>query len=114
MQPTLPDLAETILSAHRAAANADRLASIAIRVFLKKRLEAATALSRARGMMDPSEFLSWLDGLGIEREEAEATLAERWTQLVGQGRQHLARPVLAAQARNRNIPPVLDRGFDRR
>jgi hypothetical protein len=114
VQPSLPELAQTILSAHHAAANADRLASIAIRVFLKKRLEAATALSQARGMMGPAEFVLWLTDLGIEREEAEGALAERWEGLSPDERRREALPVLIDRRRGRAVAPMLVRSFDHR
>jgi hypothetical protein len=38
MQPSLPDIAQTILAAHRAAAQADQFATIAIRMLVKSAL----------------------------------------------------------------------------
>jgi hypothetical protein len=56
MHPSLPDIAQTILAAHRAAAHADQLATIAIRMLVKKRVEAAVALSEARGRTREGSF----------------------------------------------------------
>jgi hypothetical protein len=53
MQPSPPELAETIIAAHRAAETADRLASIAIKMFIRKRAEAGAALNEARRTMAP-------------------------------------------------------------
>jgi hypothetical protein len=115
VQPSLAVLEETLLSAHHAAANADRLASIAIRVFVKKRVEAATALSEARGMMEsPEEFLSWLGGLGIGRQDAEAALAERWETMSMDERRREALPVLIDRQRGRAVTSMLPRTFDKR
>jgi hypothetical protein len=114
VQPSLPDLAQTILAAHRAAAHADQFATIAIKVFVKKRLAAAVALSEARAMMSPSEFLSWLTALGISREQAEGALAERWQELPQNERRMATLPVLIDRRRGRAGAPMLAKSFDER
>jgi hypothetical protein len=114
MQPLLPDIAQAILAAHRAAAHADQLATVAIRMFVKKRVEAATALSEARGMMGPEEFISWLGGLRIGRQDAEAALAERWETMSMDERRKEALPVLIDRRRGRAVTSMLPRTFDKR
>jgi hypothetical protein len=64
--------------------------------------------------MGPGEFLSWLSGLGIDREEAEGALAERWEGLSPDERKREALPVLLDRRRGRAIEPLLVRGFDLR
>jgi hypothetical protein len=108
----LENLAERIQAAHRAAERADQIASVAIRVFIKRRIEVGEALSQARELLPPAEFLIWLEGLGIGQAEAGNALAEHWTRLIEQGQQNLNPPVLAVRGRTRRTSPLLTRSFE--
>ena len=85
----LSALEQTIRSAHRDAVAADRIASVAIRVFVKRRAEMWAALSEARAMMDPQTYKTWITEIGIPRDVAGIS-----------------------EPRGRPVPSVLTRGFD--
>jgi hypothetical protein len=66
----LPDLEATIRAAHSAAITADNIATVAIRVSLKKRILAGEALAAARELVPPDEREAWQAGLGLTPRDA--------------------------------------------
>jgi hypothetical protein len=90
------------VAAHQAARSADRIASVAIRVYLAKKIAASTALAEAREFLVPEEFAAWLEQLGLDRRTAEDLLAERWSSLPEQ-REYLVASLSSLRGRPRVV-----------
>jgi len=88
LQPLLA-IADTVRAAYAASETADQIATVAIRVFVKRRAEMWAALSEARAAMDTEAFKQWITEIGIPRDVAGIS-----------------------EPRGRAVPPLLTRGFD--
>jgi hypothetical protein len=60
----------TILAAHRAAVQANRIAEAVIRVSIRKRIEAGEALAEAREFVPPDDRPAWLTSIGLTERDA--------------------------------------------
>jgi hypothetical protein len=56
-----------------------QFAGVAIGVFIRKRLEAAQAITEARLALSPEEFDAWCGQAGLTRRTVADLAAEQWT-----------------------------------